>query len=238
MHRFLSIGPWLLASTVGARAEPGPETIQDTVMEVLARDAYHLDPPSGLRVRLNWLFDLFEWFYDAIDALLSPLDNASLAMNYFFIIALVLILIGLLAHMGYTLYGSLKLPCQASAELPPDARPEPDTLVKQARAQAGNGRYDEAIRTLSKAALLRLELYRGGRMHVGFTMTEYLQSFRTPWVRDNLMIFADAINWKWYGGKALTEEDFARCEEAYAAIAGRLEAPASPNAALAEGVGA
>ena len=62
-----------------------------------------------------------------------------------------------------------------------------------------------------------------GRVRVGLTINEYVQTFHSAWVVANLRVFAGLITWKWYGNGHFDESDYRRCRKAFEAIESKLE---------------
>lgn len=200
-----------------------PDVVRETARRVLARDYYDLDNavhPFPLAAKI------LRWLRDTVNGLLDLLDEVGLPIPP----VLFWILIGAVA-LGFALWLFWWFPrhrgrgaqglAQAEAELddlPSDVR----TLLQMSREAAEAGNYVDASRALFRAALVRLEQERGGHLRRGLTNTEYIRTFRAPWVVENLKVFADLINWKWYRARSFDEADYRRCRDAFERLDARL----------------
>lgn len=200
-----------------------PDVVRETARRVLARDYYDLDNavhPFPLAAKI------LRWLRDTVNGLLDLLDEVGLPIPP----VLFWILIGALG-LGFALWLFWWFPrhrgrgaqglAQAEAELddlPSDVR----TLLQMSREAAEAGNYVDASRALFRAALVRLEQERGGHLRRGLTNTEYIRTFRAPWVVENLKVFADLINWKWYRARSFDEADYRRCRDAFERLDARL----------------
>ncbi len=134
-------------------------------------------------------------------------------------------LFAILAHIIYTFYRAMAAP----PALPPvqhHEQPRLSDLEERAFELAAGGNYVDASRMLYRAALLLLEHRRGSRLRVGLTNREYLGTFQVSWVIENLQVFVDLIDWKWYRDRSFDRADFESCREAFAVLEQRLEGEA------------
>jgi hypothetical protein len=196
-----------------------PEQIKATVQEVLAKGPYRLDPENYWALDLSWLFDLFRRL---IELFAVPLSHAPFPVAMAISAALVIALIVLVSHIVYSFYAALKVPPAHRLEMDKDRLPNPDALETQAERLAAERNFVDATRTLFRAALVRLEVKRGGRLMSALTNSEYLRTFRTPWVVESLRVFVDLINGKWYRDRTFDEGDYLRCRGAYDSLHARL----------------
>jgi hypothetical protein len=206
---------------------PAPPEIIDAAQRVLADDAYTLEQTSlyslyfwqwiGDRVR-----DMWNWLDDKLGVgdFLRHMSPATLRLILYVCLA---VLVAILAYNGYVLYKTRRVAVESFVTIGPAQSLTAPQLVQEAQRLAAEGNFVDASRRLFLAALVLLEDKRGGRLRQGLTNSEYLQSFRTPWVRDNLRVFVDLINWKWYRSQNFNSDDFARCRLAYDTISARLD---------------
>lgn len=208
-----------------AVAQDGPSTpeIKDAAQVVLANPIYNLD--TEVEVRLDILGAVFRFFgkiWQAIQDYFDVLGQASPFLKWAIIAGLVLLLIGLIGHIGYTVKRGFAEPALVSTDSITSKTESIDALLADANRLADAGNYVDASRLLYRASLIGLEEKRGGRLRVGLTNLEYLETFKTPWVRENLRVFVDLINWKWYRDNSFDASDFDHCMNAYAAIKSNL----------------
>jgi hypothetical protein len=198
-----------------ANPSPSPETIRGAARTLLAGKDFNLQDEAGAHgVLLEILAWGMERVGDFFDRLL-PDDPAVRGIVFWIVVPLLcLLIVGLIAHIVYSLYRGLRPTAEHVESDKSDTRDWP-ALVAESERLAAAGDYVDASRRLYRAALVRLEEARGGRVQHGLTNNEYLGTFRSPWVTENLRVFADLINWKWYRARSFEEEDYRRCREAY-----------------------
>lgn len=200
------------------QVRPTPEDIHRAAEEVLARDHYHLEPHHQWLLNLNWLEDwldaLFGPFAGAASAL--PLPVTLLLWGLLILGVVALLLAGGMALMRAR-RGLLVLPGTQEAETDPLA------LERIAFQLADAGNYVDASRKLFHAALAMLESKRGGRLRLALTNSEYLETFRTSAVIENLGVFVRLINEKWYRDMCFERQDFMACREAYDRLRSHVE---------------
>lgn len=222
----LSCGGMLLLSGVAAALEPSAERIKTTLEQVIAKGPYDLDQPDTYFFAMEWLRDLIGAVLKFFGAFA---ESSSGAVRVITIAVLVIVLLALLGHIFWSFYVAIRV--RRESGLGSDgleALGDPVQLEQTATELAAAGDYVGAVRKLYHAALAMLEKKREGRVMPALTATEYLETFRTPWVVENLRVFADLINWKWYKGQSFDEEDYGRCNTAFTTIKKRLaEHPAS-----------
>ncbi len=207
------------ATAAVSALEPSPETIREAAARITSGELYDLEGASRYlsvvsRV-IQWLLEWVRLFFDWLDTFLG---DSPPWVTYAVIGVLSAVLVALLGKAVYTAYRSLRGVEQAPLEYEIAPRPDPDALVQRAGELASQGNYVDASRTLYRASLILLEERRGGRIMTGLTNSEYLRTFHTPWVIENLKVFADLINWKWYRDKSFDADDYAQCHTAFEAI--------------------
>jgi hypothetical protein len=173
-------------------------------------DFRHLDDVSqtGLLAGiLNFLRDLF----GSLAGGLGRLGTALLALA---------VVGAALALAWRRWHGSAALP-GATYDEPEGTGDDPDVEWAAAQRAAGSGEYREAIRRAFRAALLEVAVR--GRLHIDPTWTtrELLQ--RSQADGDVLVALAAAaalFDHAWYGGVAVTRDDWIAAEERCAAVRG------------------
>ena len=202
---------------------PDAERIRETVEEVLARPEYDLADRQSLAMDFGWLWALIRWLFSPFERILDSIGGLPSGFQYVIFVLLLIVLIALIVHIAYTVVGAFRKD-EFTVEGFEQSKPLTiEDLVAEAQRQADAGDYVSASRALYRAALLALEEKRDGYLRKGLTNTEYLRTFNAPWVVDNLRVFVDLINWKWYRDNRFEKEDFEACRAAYDAIQKRLQ---------------
>lgn len=200
-----------------------PEKIVEIAKEVLSRDYYNLD---NRVYPIAWAGRVLRWLRDLVDSFFDLLEGSGLAIppSVFWtlmgLIAATLLLWWIFRWNANRIRVSREA-AVAEAEiddLPADVR----ALLQRSNDLAAAGNYVDASRVLYRAALVRLEEQRGGFLRRGLTNTEYIRTFRSPWVIESLRVFVDLINWKWYRARSFEAEDYRRCLDAYERLDARL----------------
>ncbi|MBI4559743.1 MAG: hypothetical protein HY706_19305 [Candidatus Hydrogenedentes bacterium] len=203
-----------------ASAAPTPDQIKQATQQVLSQRMYQLDDTRYYRFDLSWLREL-------IVRLLRPVFQAigvaSPSVFWTIVGVLMVVLIALLVHMVYSFYIALRPRAPAVVTLETTPTPDSATLAAEAQALADVGNYADACRRLFYAALAELEAKRKGRFMSGLTNTEYLHTFRTPWVLENLKTIVDLLNLKWYRDMTFEVNDYAQCAAAFERLENRLQ---------------
>jgi len=209
-------------SPAAPSGSPDAGQIKEAIAEVLKSSAYDLDMSSRYRIDLTWLWDFLRWLFKPLVRFLDMLSNLSPVAYWVVIIGLITVAVALTAHIVYTVFAAIKNPRYAHEALDLDTVQDPALLKSEAERCAAQGDYVGASRMLFRAALLMLEAKRGGHLLTGLTNTEYLRTFRSEWVVENLRVFVNLINWKWYRDKSFDADDYAQCRRAFSAIETRL----------------
>jgi HAMP domain-containing protein len=201
---------------------PTAEAVRETAQEVLSRDYYDLhntvQPLVYLGQFVRWIRAFLDWLDDLFQGVGLPIP-ASIFWWTLLGIALALLAWWLMRWRA----GRLAAREQAGHEIDLEDLPSDlNVLLQRSGELAEAGNYVDASRMLYRAALVRLEEERGGFLRRGLTNSEYIRTFRTPWVVENLRVFADLINWKWYRDRNFEADDYRRCREAYDRLVTRL----------------
>lgn len=122
--------------------QPPPEEIERAVEEILRRPEFRGDPLS------NWVQDMVRWIFDALGSL-AGWAQANPTGRWILVVVLSLILVALLAHMGWTIWRIL--PKRESRRLHQAGRPW-KTLEGKAAS------WSEAFE-LARRALARGDVY-------------------------------------------------------------------------------
>ncbi len=204
-------------------AAPTAGEIQDAVDRIVAEGPYNLERTVW------WDFEFFWWLGDLVEWALGPLIRLGEAVGeaggwvmWLVVILLLALLAGILAHIVYVVLFSRRGADEPALEFETGGRLDPAALRMEAERLAEAGDFAGAIRTLYKTALVMLEAKRGGRFRSGLTNHEYMNTFKSDWVVENLRVFVQLINWKWYANLSFEPRDYERCAEAFAELESKL----------------
>jgi hypothetical protein len=213
------------------------QRIQGHLRQILSEPEFQWrSPEPTLLERVGrWIGERLEQFFDALGRLLrfSPAPEAGRSELFFWVIY-VLLVGGLIAALAWLLTRLARRVSARRADAVPRRRPtvssqviepqetveaDPPAWLEAARQHAEAGDYRRAYRAVFLAILIRLD--RVGAIHFDRSRTngEYLRSLRSrpallalfgPLARD-----FDAV---WYGCAPVTEQDYRRLLESYAAV--------------------
>ena len=214
----------LFAVSVPALAQqPSTDEIRDTMDEILAQPIYEELEMRRFGFDFSWFFDpIFDLFEKWMKALQSMIGGLPAELEYAVYALLIAVSVGLIIHIVYTIRKAVQPPDIGPIIIDEGGPAPAHVLEARSRALAEEGNYVDASRTLLVAAFALLEETRHGRVRRGLTTSEYLNTFTADWVVENLRVFVDLINWKWYRARSFDASDYAQCRQAYDAIETRL----------------
>jgi hypothetical protein len=149
--------------------EVAPDSLRRALAEVFARPQYEWVEAPSLR---SWLVDRFR----DVQSWMNGLEQSNPTLFKLFLLAMVLLLAALLAHIGYVLWRVLRrVPEPADAAVVPgpviwDA----DAHLAHADALAAAGRWAEALGHRFLSLVLELDERRAVRFHPSKTPAEYV----------------------------------------------------------------
>ena len=199
-----------------------PEQARYSLERILAQPEYN-HPFAKFLLKaedfLRFLQGLFQRFTDMLNGL-----YAESPVLYFVIMCTsLMVLLLILTHIGYVLYGSLRGGAvKGEEESRADLRREtPASLAEEAEALAARGAYVDAIRMLFRS--LVSEFRRQGKAR-GFD-TETNREFARRWCADPLryepiQVLVRSLDEKWYGMRPCDCEDYRLCRRMYDKLAG------------------
>lgn len=189
-----------------------PEVIRQTAAEVLQGDDYRTTTPANFDAFWKLLNGILEYFIGLLEALydLSPF------LYYAFTTFLVILLIGLIWHIGYSLKTAMSKRRRPEEYDMAESADEntPEAWENRARQAYGEHDYLSAVRYLLFAGLLRLELARKGHVRRGATNREYLRRYRNTAAYEPLAMLVEITDSRWYGGITCTADDVEQCLDA------------------------
>jgi hypothetical protein len=204
------------------------DTIRETARNVLARPHFQVAPTSDDGGLLDLLLRVFRWLMAPLVALFQQLADISPVLAWGIVTLVVLVLIALVAHIGYTFMVALRRRSTIKAVGPSSVEQTRDPAELERLAEAANGakQYGQAARLLLLASLLRLELAQEARFRPGTTNHEHLRRYRGSSIFEPLESIVDLIDRTWYGGGVCLAENFMQCRQAYTLICQSVEEPA------------
>jgi uncharacterized protein DUF4129 len=224
-HELAALAPrehWAAVFLLAAASPlPGPERVRNTAREVLARPEFQVDGSTEAAEGLwAYLHRLGSAVLDLFRGLFESLYTMSPILAWLVVGALVLTLLLLLGHIGYTLYMVLRKRGRETAL--DDAigvrTIKPAELAKQAESAEAGGDHILGVRLLFRACLAELEEREGRTFRPGATNREHLARYRQTPLYDWLAQFVWVIDSKWYGQGTCLAADFVACHEAYERI--------------------
>ncbi len=199
---------------------PDAETIRRTAAEVIARPDYQRDPQadSGATL-LELLLRGLDWVLTVIGRFLNALHGLPTWLQLIVVIGLVIALLALVAHIGYTIYNIFRQPVRNKAfQAAARAARDPAAYESQVAAAVASGDFSLAVRLLFRACLLRLDLAERRAARAGATNREYLGRYRGAPIFEPLKLFVETIDAKWYGRGLCGRADYEACLAAHAVI--------------------
>ncbi|HET6328158.1 MAG TPA: DUF4129 domain-containing protein [Planctomycetaceae bacterium] len=211
-------GPLFLAQSAGPL--PDPQIVRQTARDVLARPEYQLDPPTDFSDFIAQFWDLIRHVLRAIQLWFAWLAAMSPILAALIVLALVVSVLLLLGHIGWTLVAVARGDRRGAAALAELSRRkvDPAELAREADHAGASGNYILGVRLLYRACLTRLEQTEERAFRPGATNREHLNRYRATPLYDWLARFVSIIDMKWYGSEPCLASDFAECRDAYERI--------------------
>ena len=211
----------LVASAAGA--EPGgprryePDEVRRALGEILARPEYN-SPLAKLADRIE---EAGLSVLRALRRLLRGVEALFVAaplVYWLIVVGLVVLLVLLLTHIGWTVKRAITMGrTPAASDGPASAEAEtPTSLRRRAETLAAQGRFLDAVRLLFRALALRLGARDAALVFPSLTNREFAAAFRTdPSLFERLRAFVEVLDDRWYGDRPCTAEDYALCHTMY-----------------------
>jgi len=209
----------LVAGSRAVAQSSSPEDIKATIKSILSDKMYQYKDQTDLKWDWSWLFKPLKRVLKYIDNMLS---NAPPGLATVLYVVLIVIAVALLVHIILTFRKALRNRAEQEPVVIAEGPAPAAELAARGKQYAAEGNYVDASRLLYQAALTMLEERRKGRVRKGLTNSEYLHTFRSQWVIDQLRVFVELINWKWYRARTFDADDYARCLSAFETIESRL----------------
>jgi hypothetical protein len=175
---------------------PPADEIRRTALEVVSRREFRLEMSRRPADELWWL----EWLLWPIRWLFNSLEGVPEILRWPIVIVLLVVLVLLCWHIGWTFLSALKAPqWEAGEGTRREMRISPRELEALAERLASNGDWIGAIRQLFLASVLRLEDADQRKFRKGSTNHEILKRYRKSEVFEPLQRLVDLIDTRWYG---------------------------------------
>ncbi|MBM3473551.1 MAG: DUF4129 domain-containing protein [Armatimonadetes bacterium] len=209
-------------------AQPRREALERELRQILDQPDFKRamrgseeDPRAAMRRLLLRLQRLF--------ARLGGLQQTNYGAFLVSVIVLSVLLIGLLAHITYTITRALRSAGRARggpAPPPPARAKSADELRREAEALAARGEFREAIRSLYVALIRALQARGVLSRAASRTNWEYVRQLDThPQVAAVLQPFTETFDAKWYGRRPASAEEMERCRAWFEAALREVETP-------------
>lgn len=211
---------------------PDAEIIRQTAAEILQGREFRIDRDTKMgETIIDWIIWLAEWLIYPFKWLFHAMEGLPEGMRWVVVIGLFILLIFLVGHLIYTLVTVLR-PASRKTKFESaltSARKlsakEFEDLAQEAFQQRD---YIAAVRFLFRASLVHLQKSEGRKLSPGLTNRQYLRRYRNSPFVGALQSFVDTIDMGWYGNGVCREEEYLRCQQAYAEI--RRQTKAGPHA--------
>ena len=199
-----------------ATSLPPADSIRETAREVVARPEFQIDAPSQLP------FDLLRLIGRILKAIIGPFQRFaesvfafSPVLGWLMIMGMLLIVIGLVAHIVYSFRVALARRVEAISGLSKSRRlVDPAKLEVEAKLAAARGDFIGAVRLVFRACLARLEAAEERALRLGLTNRELLRRYQSTPLVDALRTFVETIDAKWYGHALCDAGDYEACLQA------------------------
>ncbi|MEM8531716.1 MAG: DUF4129 domain-containing protein [Chloroflexota bacterium] len=220
----LSAAAERLGAIIDALAQPesaAPDDALDRLQSVFERAPFREAEIND--TGWQWLDAFFDWIGRLLDAIFSPIAEATPAGSAD-IIAWIIAGIGLILLIGVITYIVLGLrrSIVKDAEIPeddPEAHLTAKTAFEQASDMARGGDYRTAVRYMYLSALLWLDERELLRYDRALTNREYLERVRdNPNLRTHLTPVVETFDRVWYGHATLDDTAFAAYREQVEAL--------------------
>jgi len=200
---------------------PDPQHIRRTATEVVQGTDYHLESSEISGIWLyRWIEQIFRWLVAPFQRLFESIHAVSPVIAWLFIGLLILVLLVLVFHILYSIRNAVRMRADGR---PFDHREtknptNPKILEQRSIEAAGAGDYILAIRLLFRAGVLRIEQAQKHALRRGVTNREILKRYQNTPIAEQLGLFVDMIDRKWYGDDVCIEMDYRNCSDAHATI--------------------
>lgn len=192
-------------------------TLEQHIREILGHERFVLtDAPAGKPFLLRLLERVAEFLRPVLGWLEWLLQVSPLI--YGLVLAfLCLLLVGLVAHIVYAVRMAMKAQKPGPYQPAQERRATPEELEEAVARLLDEGRYDEALRVLLAAALLRLDP-EVGRRRRGLTNAAHVRRFARSAAAPHLARLVGHFDRCWYGRVPCTPEVLAEGMEDYRSI--------------------
>lgn len=210
------------ARPVGGPQDHSPGQIRASLERILAQPEYN-HPLAKILLKVQELWRVLERLLDRLGEMVNGLYADSPFLYFIVVSASMILLLLILAHIGYVLYRALNEEAnRGEDESQAGLRLEtPTSLAAEAEGLAARGAYVDGIRMLFRS--LGAEFRRQGK--AGSFDTETNREFAMRWCGEagpfeQLQVLVRLLDDKWYGMQTCSLEDYRLCRRMYDQIVG------------------
>lgn len=219
--RFIGCAALALSLVAAAPAvDPSAAQVRAEVERIFRGSEFR---KSAAQLLLDWLLD---WL-SRIASKLGGLREAAPFLFWFMLVGCIVLLLGILAHMVWTLRSIFWLPrfvADARLSGSRERLARSATYYGMARARSVEGDYTEAVRCLFLSLVYRLDESGDVLFPKARTNREYLSLFNEkPDLARDLRVFVDLLDENWYGRHETAGAAYEHCSELYDRISGKHE---------------
>lgn len=205
-----------------ARAEPArpsARVLRDDLQQILSRPEYRARGRDWLwDLKLRLLRALMQWWEQRLAPLFGNLYAAQPVVYWSIFVLLLLLLLGILYHIYYSLrsaFGTnIRRRAKAGEPVFPSRLGAPEDLLREADAAAEGGQFALAFRWLYLALIRHLDRQALVRFDGSATNYDYLRQVRDhPELTRHLEPLTRAVEPVWYGYREATADDYRRCRQ-------------------------
>ncbi len=205
-----------------ARAEPSrpsASVLREDLQQILSRPEYRARGKDWLwELKLRLLRAVLQWWEERVAPLFSNLYAAQPVVYWSIFAVLLLLLLGILYHIYYSLrsaFGTnVRRRARAEDVAPPQRLGSPEELLREADTAAESGQFALALRWLYLALIRHLDRRSLVRFDGSATNYDYLRQVRDrPEITHPLEALTRAAEPVWYGYRGATADDYRRCRQ-------------------------
>jgi len=211
-----------------SRTQPRREALERELQQILAQPDFR----RAMRAGGEGSRDLRQWLLLRLRRLFDRLGGLHETNYALFVVAVTVgsvLLIGLLAHIIYTMSRALRgagRPPGGPSQFAPARAKTADDLRREADALAARGEFREAIRALYLALIRALQARGLLSRATSRTNWEHLRQLHAhPQLTAVLQPFTETFDAKWYGQRPANADEVERCRAWFEAALREVDTP-------------
>lgn len=202
-----------------------PELIRETIDQVLADPAYDLDDSRfSYEIVVRWIIEALRYLLKPLSWLLDSLSGLPEGLRWVLIITLFLSLILLISHIILSVIRALRTE-ELHLALEQQTSLTPDDYEQRAAKAFEQQDYLFAIRSLFRAALLRLENREERRFRPGTTNREHAARLAGSPSAESFTKMVQLLDRTWYGLAPCTIAEYLEFSNSYETFRQRIVTP-------------